>query len=158
MLYVHKEGSIPIDVESLLVTLLSHTTRQEKDEDTDWDQLANHIKSFTDCIRVISIPLPPPILDAFLALLSRVVGSVAECMEVRRAMAEEEGVEDEEEEEREVWEWNALLTRVEEALEVVLELEKTVEGGMKRLEGMEERWRAVLDGLKRLKAALDARA
>ncbi|KAI9637514.1 armadillo-type protein [Dioszegia hungarica] len=158
MLYVHKEGSIPIDVESLLVTLLSHTTRQEKDEDTDWDQLANHIKSFTDCIRVISIPLPPPILDAFLALLSRVVGSVAECMEVRRAMAEEEGVEDEEEEEREVWEWNALLTRVEEALEVVLELEKTVEGGMKRLEGMEERWRAVLEGLKRLKAALDARA
>lgn len=148
MLYVHKESSIPIDIEALLITLLNHTTRIENDESTDWDQLGNHLKSLSDCIRVIAIPLPPNILDSYLALLQRVLGTVSACLEIPQG---EEGENDAEE--REAWEWTALLNRVEEGLGLVIELERQ-KGTEERTEGMQERWKGIAEGLQTLKGIL----
>lgn len=150
MLHVAKDSSHPLNVEQLLITLLTHTTRLEMDEQTEWDQLSNHIKSFSDCVRVISIPLPLPLLDGFLNCLSRTVGIVAECMELDREDGDEE-----DDSERENWEWGVLLGRVEEALGVVVSLEGQREGGGG--EGLKGRWEGVLGVVRQLKEILNAR-
>lgn len=156
MLYVHKDASIPIDVERLLLTLLNHTTRIEDDDQTDWDQLSNHLKSLSDCIRVIDMPLPIGILDGYLSLLNRVLGIVSRCLECQPGDVGEDGYAEGEDEEREAWEWNALLLRVEEGLGLVIMLERT-KGDVGRVEGMERRWSDVTEGLKALKAILAKR-
>jgi hypothetical protein len=78
MLSVARQTRAEIDVENLLATLLDRLRRSDRGAGTQWAHVHVLYKAFTDCVRIIAMPLPDQILlalyhsvQAHLALASR---------------------------------------------------------------------------------------
>jgi hypothetical protein len=62
MLSVAKQNGGDIDIESLLATLLDRIRRTDRGAGTQWSHVHVLYKAFTDCVRIIAMPLPDQII------------------------------------------------------------------------------------------------
>ena len=93
MLSVARRNAIEVDVESLLCTLLDRIRRTDRGQGTQWSHVHVLYKAFTDCVRIIAIPLPDNILLALYHAAQAHLGIVGRRNQVR------DGDEHDEEEE-----------------------------------------------------------